>query len=98
MEEEQSWGAISDIASRADNTMRVQRHLKELEQLRAEGFQELPEVQKVLEYHVEPAKDPTLAIRTVYGHWFPNFVLIDENWLKQNLSKNISRRGNGART
>jgi len=40
-------------------------------------------------------KDLTLAIRTVYGHWFPTFVLIDENWLKQNLSKIFSAEETG---
>lgn len=98
--EEQSWAASSDIAGRADSTTRglamhtvmhyalwVQRHLKDVEELSAEGFQQIPEVREVLEYHLNPTKDPSLAIRTVYGHWLPNFVLIDEKWLKQSLSK-----------
>jgi hypothetical protein len=99
-EEEESWGASSDLALRADDTTRglamhtvmhyalwVQRHLKESEELLAEGFQQMPEVRKVLEFHLDPTKEPSHAIRAIYGHWLPNFVLIDESWFKQNLSK-----------
>lgn len=99
-EEEESWGDTSDLALRADDTTRglamhtvmhyalwVQRHLKESEGLRTEGFQQIAEVQKVLEFHLDPAKDPSHAIRAIYGHWLPNFVLIDASWLKHNLSR-----------
>jgi len=61
MEEEQSWGATSDIASRADNTTRVQRHLKELEQLRAEGFQQLPDV------HLNALTDARIFVKSTVG-------------------------------
>lgn len=99
-EEEKSWGVSSDLALRADDTTRglamhsvmhyalwVQRHLKESDELLAAGFQQMPEVQKVLEFHLDPANDPSPAIRAIYGHWLPNFVLIDESWLKQNLAR-----------
>jgi hypothetical protein len=99
-EEEESWEVSLDLALRADDTTRgraihtvmhyalwIQRHLKETEELRPEGFQQMPEVRKVLEFHLDPAKDSSHAIRAIYGHWLPNFVLIDESWLKKKLSQ-----------
>ena len=44
------------------------------------GFDEMPEVREVLEVHLNPARDPSLAIRSVYGQWFPWFVLVDQKW------------------
>lgn len=100
-EEEQSWGVGSDLTGRSLNTVRgnamhtvmyyalwVQRHLKEEgdgnEHL-AKGFEVMPEVRKVLEFHLNPTKDPSLVVRSVFGHWLPNLVTLDEKWLKQNL-------------
>ena len=44
------------------------------------GFDAIPEAREVLEEHLDPAKDPSLAVRAVYGQWFPWFVLIDRTW------------------
>jgi hypothetical protein len=40
----------------------------------------MPEVREVLEVHLDPANDPSLAIRAVYGQWFPWLVLLDRAW------------------
>lgn len=48
----------------------------------AQGFKEMPEVQRVLEAHLDQAKDPSLAIRSVYGQWFPWLTLLDAEWAK----------------
>ena len=48
----------------------------------SQGFDRMPEVRKVLELHLRPERDPSLAIRAVYGQWFPWLVLIDTEWAK----------------
>ncbi|WMW22750.1 hypothetical protein RE476_02710 [Methanolobus mangrovi] len=51
------------------------------------GFEEMPEVRDVLERHLDPNLDPSLAIHSVYGQWFPWLVLLDEKWAAQNTTK-----------
>lgn len=64
----------------------VRRHLESLpdeERKLARGFAEMPEVREVLEKHLDSAYDPSLAIRSLYGRWFPWLVLLDPEWAKQ---------------
>ncbi|MCH8040028.1 MAG: hypothetical protein IH977_06755 [Nitrospinae bacterium] len=66
----------------------VRRHLESRsngEQLLANGFEEMPEAKEVLERHLNPEYDPSLAIRSVYGQWLPWLVLLDSNWTKAYL-------------
>lgn len=68
----------------------VRRHLEKLPDSKkriAHGFKEMPEVQKVLDAHLDVKKDPSLAIRAVYGQWFPWLVLMDKKWAKANVKK-----------
>lgn len=61
----------------------VRRHVERLpsgQELVSSGFNAMPEVREVLEAHLEPAQDPSLAIRSVYGQWFPWLVLLDRAW------------------
>lgn len=51
------------------------------------GFEEMPEVRDVLEKHLDPSVDPSLAIRSVYGQRFPWLVLLDENWARENTER-----------
>lgn len=44
------------------------------------GFDAMPEVRDVLDLHLDPAREPSLAVRTVYGEFFPWLVLLDEGW------------------
>jgi hypothetical protein len=44
------------------------------------GFDELPEVRTLLDRHLDPNVDPSLAVRAVYGQWFPWLALIDPGW------------------
>ena len=53
----------------------------------AQGFKEMPEVREVLEAHLDPAHDPSLAIRAVYGQWFPWLVLLDEQWAREHATQ-----------
>ena len=52
----------------------------------ARGLEEMPEVRKVLERHLDISSDPSRAIRAVYGQWFPWLVLLDERWTQRYVS------------
>jgi thiol-disulfide isomerase/thioredoxin len=51
----------------------------------AVGLEEMPEARDILEHHLDPTFDPSLAIHSVYGQWFPWIVLLDEKWAAQNI-------------
>ncbi len=68
----------------------VQRHIKretEAEERTSHSLEEMPEVQQVLDYYLDPEYDPSLAIRAVYGQWLPWLITIDPTWAEQNLTK-----------
>jgi len=51
------------------------------------GFAEMPEVQQVLDAHLDKVRDPSLAVHSVYGWRFPWFVLLDPDWARKNVSR-----------
>jgi len=51
------------------------------------GFDSMPGVKAVLEKHLNPSHDPSLAVRSVYGQWFPWLVYLDRRWAKENAEK-----------
>ena len=53
----------------------------------SKGFDLMPEVRAVLEEHLDPDIDPSLAVRAVYGKWLPWQILIDEQWVSANISR-----------
>ena len=55
------------------------------------GFDLLPEVRAVLQTHLQPAQDPSLAIRSIYGRWLPWLALLDEKWVIENTSQIFPR-------
>lgn len=59
----------------------VERSLGEEEQSGGLGF--APEAKDLLERHLDLAVEPSLAIRAVYGQWFPQFVRLDTDWARQ---------------
>jgi len=68
----------------------VHRHIKKAhngEKRIERGFDEMPEVEKILDYHLNPSNDPSLAIRAVYGQWFPWLVLLDFRWAASRVTK-----------
>jgi len=98
-DEERYRGSTMDPATLSINTVRgtamhaviqyalwVRRHLEKqpdaTERL-SRGFDEMPEVREVLEAHLDINRDPSLAIRSVYGQWFPWLVLLDQNWAEK---------------
>jgi hypothetical protein len=61
----------------------VRRHLEKQTDSNdrlARGFDEMPEVREVLEAHLDVTHDPSLAVRAVYGQWFPELALLDPTW------------------
>lgn len=50
-------------------------------------FDDISEVREVLDVHLDPAKDPSLAVRAVYGQWFPMLVSLDPKWATENAIK-----------
>ena len=58
----------------------VERALDEDAQTTGIAF--APEARDLLERHLDVAVDPSLAIRAVYGQWFPQFVRLDTDWAR----------------
>jgi hypothetical protein len=52
-------------------------------ELLKQGFGAIPEVQRVLEERLDPAKEPSTAIRCVYGRALPWLHQIDPGWVKE---------------
>lgn len=52
-----------------------------------EGFDLMPEVRMVLDFHLNPNEDPSIAVRAMYGRFFPWLLLMDKNWVLKNLDK-----------
>ncbi|MEH2401328.1 MAG: hypothetical protein V7K17_29190 [Nostoc sp.] len=68
----------------------IRRHFEEIpesaEQL-ARGFNEMPEVRQVLDEHLNLEQEPSSAIRSVYGRWFPWLALLDPLWADQSVER-----------
>lgn len=101
--EERYGGSNMDPATLSINTTRgeamhaviryalwVRRHLEDLPDAAtrlALGFDEMPEVKTVLDEHLNPSRDPSLAIRAVYGQWLPWIILLDRSWAEANVGR-----------
>jgi hypothetical protein len=51
------------------------------------GFKEMPEVEEVLNYHLDIEQERSLAVHSIYGQWFPWLALLDENWARNSITK-----------
>jgi hypothetical protein len=60
------------------------------------GFANMPEVRDLLEEHLLVARDPSLAVRGVFGRWLPWLYLIDPTWTRAHLPQ-LLPRGNEQR-
>jgi tetratricopeptide (TPR) repeat protein len=94
--EERFGGANMDPSTLSLNTTRgqamhaavryglwVRRNMKADEDetlLRADGFARMPELRGLLEAHLDHANEASLAVRSVYGQWFPWLVVLDATW------------------
>lgn len=45
-----------------------------------QGMEEVAEARALLERHLDPSLDASLAIRSVFGHYFPLLAAIDPDW------------------
>jgi hypothetical protein len=43
-------------------------------------FEQAPEVPALLEAHLDPARDPSVAVRAVFGQFFSNLFALDHSW------------------
>ena len=62
----------------------VHRHLSDSDPGLA-NFHGMPEVKEVLERHLNPSEDPSVAVRSVYGRAFPWLLLVDEEWSRTRI-------------
>lgn len=60
-----------------------------------QGFGEMPEVRRVLEVHLNSELDPSRAIRSIYGRFFPWIVRLDRGWAAANVSRIFSTDESG---
>lgn len=98
--DEQYSGFTMDPATLSINTTRgaamhaviryalwVRRHLEKEadgEERSHMGFDKMPEVREVLDTHLDTTRDPSLAIRAVYGKWLPWLIFLDSYWVRKN--------------
>jgi hypothetical protein len=67
----------------------AQRHIEEIavqSPSSASVFDKRPEIREVLDAHLDPDSDPSLAVRSIYGYWLPSLVVFDEEWVSSRLS------------
>lgn len=75
----------------------VRHHVEKMdnsEERLARGFEEMPEVREVLNLHLDPEYDSSLAVRAVYGDYLPWLVLLDQKWVSENLAKIFPKEEN----
>ena len=75
----------------------VRHHIEKMddsEERLARGFEEMTEVREVLNLHLDPEYDPSLAVRAVYGDCLPWLVLLDQSWVRENLAKIFPKEEN----
>jgi hypothetical protein len=60
----------------------VRDHLKEKDF----SFNRTPEAAALLERHLDPAVDPSLDVRLIYGEFLPFLLSVDSRWVEQRLN------------
>lgn len=51
------------------------------------GFDDMPEVRDLLDLRLDPGIEPSAAVRSVYGQWFPYLVWLDRRWAERSVGK-----------
>jgi hypothetical protein len=49
------------------------------------GLGAMPELGRALESHLDTDQERSLAVRSVYGEWFPQLVLLDYKWASEHV-------------
>jgi hypothetical protein len=62
------------------------RELESLGEDVSRGFQLVPEAAEVLDLHLHPDVEASLAVRAIYGRWLPWLLLLDQSWTVERLS------------
>ncbi len=47
---------------------------------------DLPQLRRLLDAHLDPGNDPSGAVRSVYGQLYPWLIVLDKNWAKARTS------------
>jgi hypothetical protein len=88
--EQQYGGDNMDPATLSINTTRgeafhaIMRYALWLERhVVVDGMRSMPEVLNILERHLDPSVEPSAAVRSVYGQWFPELARIDGGWTRE---------------
>ena len=63
----------------------VRRSLEQQHEFDWTSFGHVPEAREVLERHLDPCHDPSLAVRAVYGQYVPALDYLDRAWTSKNL-------------
>jgi hypothetical protein len=50
-------------------------------------FSEMPEAREALDRRLDPRVEPSAAVRSVYGWWFPQLSYLDEGWATRSLRR-----------
>lgn len=72
----------------------VRRFFESLEngqQIVERRFDEIPEVRDVLDAYLDPVREPSATIRSVYGQWLPQLTLLDRDWVEDRITKIFPR-------
>jgi hypothetical protein len=72
------------------------RKLESLGEDASRGFELMPEAAEILDRHVRPEVEASLAVRAVYGRWLPWLLLLDESWTIERLPLLFPSQGNEA--
>lgn len=51
------------------------------------SFETMPEVREVLDSHLDPAIEPSLTIRSIYGRWLSSLAALDWDWTVLSLPR-----------
>jgi hypothetical protein len=77
----------------------VRRHLEKEQSVATTStgtFDEMPEVRQMLDRHLDFAFEPSMAVRSVYGRWFPWLEMLDHEWTANCVSKVFPSGARGA--
>ncbi|MGB6064038.1 MAG: hypothetical protein WBG50_04480 [Desulfomonilaceae bacterium] len=70
--------------------MWVRRNMSQTEnpdQGQKPGFEEMPEVREVLDYHLDPQNDSSISVAYLYGKEFRCLYVLDRDWVEENKAR-----------
>jgi len=73
-------------------TRRIQEAAPGGDSMVSRGFIEMPELRSFLERYLDEHTEPSKAIRSLYGRWFPWLVVLDGPWARDNALRVFSTK------